>query len=208
VSDEAAAQVQEPIGYFVVDVRGASVGLPAAQGWTPVVPEGAEVPARKLGFEVGAHGYPLRWNRVAIGLGATFLSGRGTTTTGEEGSGSTPSPSTLTEVTTRLRSFGPQLSINFGHSLGWSYLSAGIGRTQVESDATVTAAGTPRLTTRDSGWTKTLHWGGGARWFVNDHVGVGFDVRWYKLSPIETSAAHPGAPRSSLFTAGAGVVFK
>jgi hypothetical protein len=43
---------------------------------------------------------------------------------------------------------------------------------------------------------------------VNDHVGVGFDVRWYKLSPIETSAAHPGAPRSSLFTAGAGVVFK
>ena len=37
----------------------------------------------------------------------------------------------------------PQLSINFGHKLGWSYLSAGYGATKVTSsiDAVGTDAG-------------------------------------------------------------------
>jgi len=73
----------------------------------------------------------------------------------------------------------------------------------------VTIVGTNVVfTPRDSGWVKTLNFGGGARWFIKDHFGVGFDVRWYKLSPVPVSATHPGAPRESLVTIGAGVVFK
>jgi hypothetical protein len=55
---------------------------------------------------------------------------------------------------------------------------------------------------------KTLNYGGGARWFVTDHLGVGFDLRWHKVSLVPASSTHPGAPRASLFVVGAGVVLK
>jgi hypothetical protein len=112
---------------------------------------------------------------------------------------------TLPEVTTRITSVTPQVSLSFGHSLGWSYLSAGLGRTRVESEATLTGA---IFTPRDSDWVKTLNYGGGARWFLNDHVGVGFDVRWHKVSLVTATATRPGAPRASLLVAGAGLVLK
>ena len=53
---------------------------------------------------------------------------------------------------------------------------------------------------------KTLNCGGGARWFINEHVGVGFDLRWHNLSTVPATATHPGAPRTTLVTAGVGVV--
>lgn len=204
-ADAALAQTKEPIGRFVIDLRAASVGLPSEPGWIPQVPEGTEVPARKLGFEIGAHVYPVRWSRVALGVGGTYLAGRGTTTTESAGMGARP---VVTEVTTQLRSLAPQLSINFGHSLGWSYVSAGLGRTRVESDAIVPPAGGPQPPARVTDWTKTLNYGAGARWFITERVGVGFDLRWHKVSLVEASATHPGAPRASLFTAAVGVVLK
>jgi opacity protein-like surface antigen len=101
----------------------------------------------------------------------------------------------------------PQLSLNFGHSLGWSYLSAGLGGAHVESEAALEGATTQFVPT-DSGWVKTLNYGGGARWFISDRVGVGFDLRWYKVGLVPATDTHPGAPRASLFVAGAGVVLK
>jgi opacity protein-like surface antigen len=101
----------------------------------------------------------------------------------------------------------PQLSLNFGHSLGWSYLSAGLGGAKVTSEATATGNVTT-FTSLDSGWVKTINYGGGARWFLNDHLGVGFDLRWYKLGLVPASATHPGAPRESLLVIGGGIVLK
>ena len=202
-ADTSFAQAREPIGWFVLDLRAASVGLPAIQGWTPVVPENTQVPARALGAEAGAHVYLLRLPGITFGVGATVLVGRGT---------SSPPPTdemppTIPEVTTKLRSIAPQVSMNFGHSLGWSYLSVGLGRTRVESQATL-PSGTITFVPRDSDWVKTLNYGGGARWFINDHVGVGFDLRWHKLSVVPRTATHPGASRASLITAGVGLVLK
>lgn len=202
------AQAKEPIGRFVLDLRAASVALPGAEGWTPTVPVGTEVPARSLGLEAGASVFILRTRLVAIGVGATFLVGRGKTSPPAPDEGGQAPPATIPEVTTRLTSVVPQLSLNFGHSLGWSYLSAGLGRTKVESEAIAPAGSLVIFTPRTSDWTKTLNYGGGARWFINDHVGVGFDVRWHKLSIVPMSARHPGAPRASLLTAGAGIVLK
>jgi hypothetical protein len=202
----AVAQQKEPIGRWVIDARATSSGLPNEAGWVPAVPEGTLVPGRGLGFEVGAHVYVLRWRSVALGVGATLLVADGTAAPNAPDTDTTPvPPPTIPEVSTRIRSFAPQVSLNFGHSLGWSYVSAGLGSTNVESEATLSGA---TFTPRTSDAVKTLNYGGGARWFINDHVGVGFDLRWHKLSIVPATATHPGAPRASLIAVGAGVVLK
>ena len=200
------AQQRERIGVWVADLRVSSAGLPGDPGWTPNVPTGTVTPSRALGLEVGAHFNVLRFRAIALGVGGTWLSARGTSTPPEPAPPPTPPPpQTIPEVTTRISSLTPQVSLNFGHSLGWSYLSAGLGRSRVKSEAVLTGQ---TFTPSDSDWVKTLNFGGGARWFVNDHIGVGFDVRWHKLSLVAASATHPGAPRASVFVAGAGLVVK
>ena len=202
----SAAQQKERIGPFVADVRFSSSGLPNEEGWTPTVPNGTVVPSRGFGWEVGAHVNVLRFRAMALGVGATYLVARATSTPEEPVSTTpTPAPVTIPTVTTRVTSFAPQVSLNFGHALGWSYVSAGLGRSRTESDASLTGV---VFTPRNSDWVKTLNYGGGARWFLNDHLGVGFDIRWHKISLVAASATHPGAPRASLVVAGAGLVVK
>ena len=209
IANTSLAQPKEPIGRFVVDLRGASVGLPTAVGWVPLVPEGTEVPARSLGFEVGAHVHLPPWGPITLGIGATYLRAQKTSVPPEVAEGPTPTPpGTIPEVTTRLAGFAPQVSLNFGHSKGWSYISVGLGRTNVESEAVLVPAGATVYPPLESGWTKTLNYGGGARWFINDHIGVGMDLRWHNLSAVPATTTHPGAQRWSLITAGAGVVIK
>jgi hypothetical protein len=202
-----AQRVRDPIGWFVVDVRGTTAGLPGDPGWTPAVPTDTEVPSRGIGVDLGAHVYVLRFRRVAIGVGGTWDTARSRTSPPELAEGAPATTVRPPSVTTRVTSLTPQVSLNFGHALGWSYLSAGLGRTRVESSAEATS-GTAQYVPVDSGWTKALNYGGGARWFINDHVGVGFDLRWYKLSIVEASATSPGAPRASLLTAAVGISLK
>jgi hypothetical protein len=201
------AQAKEPIARFVVDARGTSAGLPTEPGWVPLVPAETQVPSRALGVDLGAHVYPIRIKSAAIGIGATWGFARGRTTPPELPPGTTPPLVPVPEVTTQTTSLVPQVSLNFGHALGWSYLSAGLGQTRVESEARA-LTGTIQYTPRDSEWIKTINFGGGARWFVNDHLGVSFDLRWYKLSIVPASNTHPGAPRASLLTAAVGVSLK
>ena len=200
------AQQREPIAPFVADVHVTSSGLPVAEGWTPLVPTNTVLPSRGLGLEIGAHVNVLRARSFALGVGATWMTARGSSAPPDPEEGTT-NPATVPDVTTRVTSLAPQLSLNFGHSLGWSYLSAGLGRARVKSEAAL-PSGTTTFTPRDSDWVKTLNFGGGARWFINDHVGIGFDVRWHKLSVVPASSTHPGAGRASLLVAGAGLVLK
>jgi hypothetical protein len=200
------AQAKEPISRFVVDLRGASAGLPTDEGWTPVVPVGTQAPSRSLGLEIGGQLQVLRFRSMALGVGGTWLVAKGTFTPPQTTGSTPPVAGALPTVTTRVTSLSPQLSLNFGHSLGWSYLSAGLGRTTVESDAESTSSIV--FTPRDSGAVKTLNFGGGARWFISEHIGVGFDLRWYKLSIVPASQTHPGAPRASLLTAAVGIAVK
>lgn len=203
-ANTSLAQPKEPIGRFAVDVRAASAGLPIAEGWTPPVPDGTVVPSRALGLEAGAHVYVGKFRWGALGVGASWLVARGTTSPPAPEAGTTASPTaTIPDVTTRLSSLVPQLSLNFGHSLGWSYLSAGYGFTNVRSESTATPAAPAAAL--ESGWTRTLNFGGGARWFINDHAGVGFDLRWHKVA---LPADRPSAGRATLLTAGAGLVLK
>jgi hypothetical protein len=201
----AVAQPKERLPIAVVDLRAASVGLPTVAGWTPPVQEGTLVPSRSFGFDAGAHVYIWRGRRVALGIGAGAVMASGTTSPPETATGSQLLPAP--EVTTRLTSLAPQLSINFGHRFGWSYLSGGVGRGRVRAEvsraATITAP-----TMVEIGWVQTINYGGGARWFINDHVALNLDLRWHKLPSVAATTARPAAERASLIVAGGGISIK
>lgn len=180
----APAAGQEPApgppGPYVVDLRGVTIALPEAAGPFPPLSAGTAVPARGLGFDVGAHLYFLGIGPARLGVGAALVQARG----------SEPAPG----LETTLRSIVPQLSFNFGSAEGWSYLSVGAGT----SDLTVRARDGVTAERQHDGIT-TINAGGGARWFLGDRLAFGFDLRLYRLAATET------LPRTMLFAAAAGV---
>jgi hypothetical protein len=188
------AQTSDPVGPFVVDARGLIAGLPTSEGWLPALPAGSIVASRGFGFDLGAHAYPLQWGpaRIGVGGGLTFARGTGTTETVEG----------RQEVITRSSTLAPQLSFNFGHRQGWSHLSFGYGLAKVSSEA---SGGALTPTTADAGWGGAINFGGGARWFIGEHVGVGFDARWHKLGSREATATTAAAPRATLFHVAVGI---
>jgi opacity protein-like surface antigen len=190
----ASAQTSEPVGPLVVDIRGLMSGLPTTEGWTPVVPAGTDVPSRGFGLEGGAHFYFAKWGPAMLGAGASFSSARGTATAVTIG---TP------DVKTSATTLAPQLSFNFGHRLGWSYLSAGYGGAKVTSESS-TIATTPAAIA-ESGWTGAVNIGGGARWFITEHLGVGFEARWHRLSGRDATTTSLAAPRATLFHLAVGI---
>jgi hypothetical protein len=201
----ASAQNTDAVPRFVVDIRGVTAGLPTSLGWTPVIPATTEVPSRGLGIDGGAHAIVLRGRTMSLGVGATFLIARSTTSTVTEPTTTAPNPAPLPDVETRLTVLAPQLSLNFGKRLGWSYISAGMGRGKVSSTATLT--GSADAVNAVDEWTRTINFGGGARWFVNDHLGVGFDLRWHRLGAKEATTGTPliTAPRQTMLVLGIGI---
>lgn len=202
VATAAPAQTSDPIPLFVVDVRGVTAGLPTALGWTPVIPTQTEVPSRGLGLDAGAHVMVVRGRRVALGVGATWMTARSKTSTVIEPTSSNPNPPALPDVSTRMTALAPQVSLNFGHRLGWSYISAGLGRGKVTSTATLGSTETENGVTEN---TRVLNFGGGARWFVNDHLGVGFDLRWHSFASKQDSTTLVTAPKERVMVLGIGI---
>ena len=149
---EAQSITPGPPGPFVIDVRGATSGIPTSVGLYPTVEQGTSVPARGFGFDVGGHVYLFHLGPARLGLGVNYIRVRGTTT----------------DATATLETVAPQLSFNFGTSDGWSYLSLGAGTARIDAIAT--------------GSSSAINAGGGARWFTNRHFAVGFDIRVHKIA--------------------------
>ena len=182
----AGAQPDEPVGGFVVDVRGsvAPYGrnevLAGSRGLDPLA-----TPATGLGFEAGAHAYPLRWRVITFGVGASFHTSRGS-----RGPDLLAQPGPTLQTT--FTAISPQVSFNFGGRDGWSYLSGGMG--------------TSRLTLRTGGddlappqrRASTLNYGGGARWFLTERFAFSLDLRFYAISPLAPDGLHPRSPRMTL----------
>lgn len=171
----AAAQAPDPVAGYVIDLRGATGGLPKDTAFFPGIPVETIVPARGFGFDVGAHVYLFGLGASRVGLGASYLRARGT------------APGIVASVST----LSPQVSFNFGTASGWSYLSAGLGRAWVAT----TVERESGAVTADSGGLSALNYGGGARWFLAERVAAGFDLRFHHVS---------GPPKTRLFTASVG----
>jgi hypothetical protein len=182
----AAAQVpgRDSPGPYVVDLRGATSGLPTDAPFYPPAGITAEVPSRGLGLDVGAHVYLLRLGRSTLGVGASFMQVRGT------------SP----DASATLRLLAPQVSFNFGSENGWSHLSLGVGTARMNTELRGDVEGTA-----SSGSLRALSLGGGARWFLTGHAAVGFDVRFHRVAAGEPGATTAGSPRVTLLTASVGV---
>jgi hypothetical protein len=159
-----------------------------------VAPEA--LPGRALGGAVGVTFYPIRKTGFAIGVGGEGILARGR---------SQPVDANGTpvgfEIERRVQSLAGQLSFNFGHRDGWSYLSAGMGPLLFE-----TFAGPPPPETPPR--KMTPNYGGGARWFVSRHVAFCFDARFYDTKPLPTTPTSAGRERNRLFILSVGVAMK
>ena len=151
----AAAFAQEPppkIGPFVVDLHGTvprfpeDVTLAGSRAMTL-----AELPGSGLGIQIGLHLYLAKWRAITFGVGGEFTSGRATQTPAEGATGRA--------ATETFRCLSPQISFNFGNGNGWSYISGGIGW------ATLTTGRVDKPLPDAGSGTKTINYGGGARWF-------------------------------------------
>ena len=205
ISVPAFAQTNERLPWFAIDLHAASVGLPTAEGWIPEVSADTEVPGRAFGVAGAITAYPFRLGIMTIGFGAglSTAEGAGESLTIVTGSGATATTRETPIVRTGVINLTPQVSINFGHKLGWSYLSAGIGRTKVDSSAD--AIGTTPQMVVPSTWNQALNFGGGARWFMKPRLGAGFDVRFVKLSSRGAEGDVPSARRTQTITFSAGI---
>ncbi|MGE3276185.1 MAG: hypothetical protein AB7O67_13815 [Vicinamibacterales bacterium] len=192
----------QPLSGFVIDAHGVSGGLPDGPGWVADVPEGTLLPARSLGLDGSAHVYLAHLGPVTLGAGARLVFVRGTTTAPVVDDTDGAAANTVPDVTTRFRAFAPEVSFNFGHRRGWSYISGGVGRARVENEATL---GATTVTAGPDGWVSIFNYGGGARWMITRHIGFSFDLRWHQLSGLDATETFPGAMRSKLFVAGAGI---
>ncbi len=197
----ARANAQDPpprIGPFAVDVH---MSIPAFPTDSQQLADSralniGELPGRGLGGQVGAHVYLPPWGALTLGLGGEVMIARATSTPADPSSG-------LRSVEERLLSASPQLSLNFGSGHGWSYLSGGIGRSVWSihevglepSDADVEPL-------------QTFNYGGGARWFIKNHLAFSLDVRFYELKEGTAIPPLPGSPRTTLFIIAAGISLK
>ena len=202
VSTAAFAQTSPgPPGPYVIDVRGVMSGTPSASAFLPPVPAATLVPRRGFGIGIGGSVYAFHLGAARLGLGVDVANIRGTATTPAPPttSSSTSSSSTTTtaaggflstqaaiSMATRITIISPQLSFNFGTRDGWSYLSAGYGSAHIRSEASGQEAVGP-LTgavtlVQDSKRADAINYGGGARWFIKDHLGVGFDFRFQRVA--------------------------
>jgi hypothetical protein len=172
-----AAQGQDPVGGYVLDLRGATSGLPTDTAFFPGIPLETIVPARGFGFDVGAHVYLFRLGPSRVGVGGNYVRVRGT----------------VPGVVANVSALAPQVSFNFGTANGWSYLSAGLGRAWVTTHFDDEDAD---AVTGDSGGLSATNYGGGARWFLARRLAVGFDARFHRIA---------GPPKASLFSASVGV---
>lgn len=181
----------------VVDARGVFARL----GQDTLTATGVHVPlpelkSKALGLAGGAHVYPLRGKSLALGLGAEAILVR---TSFEPLDAKTLKPGG-TVYDRRLSGVSGQVSLNFGHRLGWSYLTVGLGPMAFQSYL-------DKLTP-DGLSEKTLNYGGGARWFNFDHMAFTVDLRFYATK--EALATPNTAARMShkVFVMSAGIAIK
>jgi hypothetical protein len=187
-----------PIGRYVADAR---VDFPKFKQ-DPNIASGIgatalNLPTRAFGFVVGAHWLPLRLGIVTLGLGGEISAARRGHTLN---TGTKAAPVNVT-VNSRFSAMSPQVSFNVGSRDGWSYISGGIGW------ARFTAERKDRPLPDPESSSKTINYGGGARWFAKKHLAVSMDLRFYAVNPQFATATRPSFPRMTLvaFSAGAAI---
>ena len=198
----AFAQQKETIPPWVFDARVALASLKqspttaaslSAITSLSILPE--DLPGRGLGISGGLHVYPIRKGGFAFGVGGELVLVRA----GKQNVDATNMP-VGPEVRRRLQSVSGQISLNFGHREGWSYLTGGVGQlafdTYLKDDVP------------DSLRPMTINFGGGARWFNVEHAALNLDIRFYQTKPSLATPTVGARARQSVMVFSAGVSIK
>lgn len=207
-ASRAFAQSADAPGPYAVDVRVAMPSFAPTDGQAqPLGLEKVQLPRRGLGLELGASVYPIRKGGFALGVGVAYTNASGTAkaTTAAQ-AGDETAMANAPEIKTRFNALSPQVSLNFGSRRGWSYIGGGIGWARRGIEQT---AGTPTVPdAEDTERARTLHYGGGARWFWTNHVAFGFDMRWHRLPAQEATATARAFPKQSFFVIAGGITLR
>lgn len=185
--------LDRPVSGFVIDAR----GVLGKFGQRPLTAESLGVPVTDLpgpgiGGTIGAHVYPLRVGRVVIGVGGEImLTQRGRQPVDTAGEPLGPA------LKARAFSMAPQVSLNFGRSNGWSYVSGGVGPGSFETWA--------ETSERPDRSVRVINYGGGARWFRSRRLAFTIDLRFYAMSPGLTTDTLPERARQRMMMLGVGV---
>jgi hypothetical protein len=205
ISTAAFAQAPGPPGPYVIDVRGGMSGVPGGSGFYPPVASSTIVPKRGFGLGGGIHLYPFRAGIARLGLGVEAMRIRGTAptpaaATGTSDTGTADTSASVANAVMGVTTVAGQLSFNFGSRDGWSYLTAGYGTTRTRGAVSSEVPGpilhSVAVLKRQA---PTINYGGGARWFLREHLAVGFDLRFHRI------AASGDLPGASVFALSAGV---
>jgi len=184
----AAGQSTSAPGPWVLDVRAATSGVPGDAAFYPAL-TAASVPSRGYGADIGGHFYTFTIGPGRVGFGANVLIIRSTGT----GSGASGDPDSSQRLTVNLRTISPQVSFNFGSRDGWSYLSAGLGAASIATETQGTTSGSV-----ESGWLRSVNFGGGVRWFIKPRLAFGFDVRAQKIAAGSGTTPTPASTVTSV----------
>jgi hypothetical protein len=195
----ASAQQLKPIPPFAFDLRGFYSGL----GQDPVTAaalgvQDTDLPNRGLGAVAGIQIYLLRRGGFAFGIGGETMMAHGKA---QQQDAVTGDPVGL-PIVQNVRSLSGQVSLNFGHRYGWSYISVGMGPLTFATYQGDTAPADPAPS------ASTPNFGGGARWFSNEHLAFCFDVRFYQTAPSSDSPVYPPRQRMRLLVMSAGISIK
>jgi len=198
IAAEASAQPNEPLDRFVFDARGTLARFKEDVNVASSLEVGStNLPTRGLGVTVGGHWYPLRGRLISLGVGAELIFARDSRTAGSE-----DDDEVLVQrptVTTQFSGVSPQLSLNFGKRDGWSYVTAGLGRAKLTSERD------DEPFTDSASATRSLNWGGGARWFTGPHMAFTVDLRFYTVNAREATTGLPAYPRTKMMVISAGL---
>jgi hypothetical protein len=195
---ESAAQTRERLNLFAADARLTFPGYKQFESVATVLSvDKLALPTRGLGVVFGAHLYPLHKGVVTLGLGAEVMGSKRGRTLESKTAGAAAPPT----IETRLSAFSPQISLNFGSKQGWSYISGGVGSGRFTTE--VQSKPLP-----DGDRVKVINYGGGARWFVNGHLAVSLDLRFYAVNPQEAVGTRPAFPRMTTVAMSAGIGVK
>jgi hypothetical protein len=191
-----APKAEARIPIAVVDARGVLARL----GQDKTTAAGMSVsqfdlPASGLGLAGGAHVYVWRGKTMALGVGGEAILARG-----KHALLNSEGKETGTVIDRRLRGISGQLSLNFGHRDGWSYLTAGLGPTSFES---YLATASP-----DGLRPVSLNFGGGARWFNWEHLAFTADLRFYQTKPALATPNTAARLRKNLVVFSGGIAIK
>ena len=185
-----------PIGHYVADLRFEFPKFKQDPNVASSIGVATEnLPTRGLGLVAGAHWYPLRLGFMTLGLGGEFSKAR----RGRTMNTGTETAPVEVAVNTRFSAVSPQISFNFGARDGYSYISGGLGWSTFTSERADTPLPDPESA------TKTINYGGGARWFAKKHLAFGFDIRFYAVNPQLATATRPAFPRMTLLSMSGGI---